>query len=186
MKKTRFTFKFALIAVLVFCFSTNVFALESTVTDSEEPYKVILTDKEADELFSNLIVLEGNQTTNSNHSSDGISALAGPLAVWQFESLDKNALYNTGQNITVSEDGSYDITVVQWADSLQLVRSPTVSYIFADPNSGKIIKEGYAFGNYTDTNTRIKVSVPKGTYRILVFNHSGYSVSGNGYIYRGL
>ncbi|MDQ0661036.1 hypothetical protein [Paenibacillus sp. W2I17] len=176
-------FKTLLIIVLVFSFSTNVFAAES----AETPSKVVLTDTEAAELLSNLTELDANQTIiKDNSSSDVYSTLAASSAVWQFESLAKNGLYNTGQTITVSERGQYKITAVQWADSLQLVRSPTVSYIFANPNNGSTIAEGYIFGNHTHTNTSTQVTVPQGTYRIYVYNHSSYSVSGNGNISRDL
>ncbi|MDR0268670.1 hypothetical protein [Paenibacillus sp.] len=141
-------------------------------------YITHLTPTEAEEYQKNLVFHDSNLIEGT---IPGIIPFASTVAV-SWNKLAQYDIVSAYETLTVTSKSTINITLVQWPDSLSIIRDPELTYSITgkDYQNSRIIT-----GKYSSSNATIQfLNVPPGEYVLSVFNGSGYTVSGNCYAKR--
>ncbi|MEK4297408.1 hypothetical protein [Paenibacillus sp. FSL R5-0914] len=136
-----------------------------------------LTLEEYNKVMENAIPIESLVVNSEETNPEQISARAS-LSYWTFSNLAANSSEFSSQFTTYSSK-ILRFTVVQWGDS-STTAQPSVGYTLVGQNA--MGETSIITGRFTGTNGIKEITVPAGTYEVMISNFNNYTISGNGYI----
>lgn len=136
-----------------------------------------LTLEEYNQAIENAILIESLVVNSGETNSVQISPYAS-LSYWAFSNLAANSSTFPSEFTTYSSK-ILRITVVQRGDN-STTAQPQVGYTLVNQNYlGEVT---LITGRFTGNNETREISVPAGTYEVMISNYNNYTISGNGYI----
>ncbi|GIO35502.1 hypothetical protein J41TS12_03630 [Paenibacillus antibioticophila] len=185
MKIVKWLSPTLIIAVLFLSFNVSVYAESESYPEVSmnlgSMTKVELSQSELEQIFEHMIWQDSSESQVSELHENNFSVNA--LRVFfEYSGLEKSEIFQSSGTISVPDSDYGRIvttTVVQWADSLSIIRSPQVLYMLI---SKDFQKDHYVTGRYTSENTSFDFrGIPEGEYYIWVQNVNSYDISGNGF-----